>query len=85
MRRTNLAKHGLDFAVLDQFDWEAANIEEDIDAEYGERREVATGPIGATLYIYTLRGEEDHAISLRRAERKERRRYVEKIRASHRG
>ena len=46
---------------------------------YGERREVAIGWIDDALYVYvyTMRGEEDHAISLRKANPKERRRYAE--------
>jgi uncharacterized DUF497 family protein len=85
-RKSNLAKHGVDFALLSEFDWDSADIDEDIDAEHGERREIAAGWIGINLYVYvyTLRGEEDHAISLRKAEKKDYRRYVEKTRALHR-
>jgi uncharacterized DUF497 family protein len=51
-RRTNIAKHGVDFLRLSLFDWDSADIEEDADAEYGERREIATGWIGADLHVY---------------------------------
>jgi uncharacterized DUF497 family protein len=80
-RRSNLAKHGVDFALVEQFDWHLAVISEDESEAYGEQRERAVGPIGATIYVYvyTLRGDEDHAISLRRAEKSERRKYAKEI------
>jgi uncharacterized DUF497 family protein len=79
-RRSNLAKHGVDFAIAERFDFVAAIIEEDESEAYGEQRQIATGRIDDTIYVYvyTLRGEEDHAISLRRATPRERRRYAEK-------
>ena len=79
-RRSNLAKHGVDFAVAERFDFVTAIIEEDTNESYGEQRQIAIGRIDDTLYVYvyTLRGDEDHAISLRRATPRERRRYAEK-------
>jgi uncharacterized DUF497 family protein len=46
---------------------------------YGEQREVAIGWIDDTLYVcvYTLRRDEDHAISLRKANPREWRWYAE--------
>jgi uncharacterized protein len=78
-RRRNLAKHGVDFALVERFDFETAVFIEDDSEGYGERREIAIGWINDALYvyIYTLRGEADHAISLRKAGRRERRIYVE--------
>jgi hypothetical protein len=77
-RRSNLRKHGVDLALAEHFDWATAIIEEDDSEAYGEQRERATGLIGTTLYvyIYTLRGGEDRAISLRPASKSEKRRYV---------
>ena len=79
-RRRNLAKHGVDFAIAEQFDFVTAVIEEDDSERYGEQRQIATGRIGDALYVYvySLRGDEDHAISLRKATPRERRRYAEK-------
>jgi uncharacterized DUF497 family protein len=79
-RRSNLSKHGVDLALAEQFDFVTALIQEDNSEAYGEQRQVATGRIGDTLYVYvyTLRGDEDRAISLRRATPRERRRYAEK-------
>ena len=78
-RRSNLAKHGVDLAIAERFDFVTAIIIEDDSEAYGERREVAIGWIDDALYVYvyTMRGEEDHAISLRKANPKERRRYAE--------
>jgi uncharacterized protein len=79
-RRRNLAKHGVDFAIAEQFDFVTAVIEEDDSERYGEQRQIATGRIGDALYVYvySLRRDEDHAISLRKATPRERRRYAEK-------
>lgn len=78
-RRSNLAKHGVDLAIAERFDFVTAIIVEDESDAYGEQREVAIGWIDDALYVYvyTMRGEEDHAISLRKAEPKERRWYAE--------
>ena len=47
-RRSNLAKHGLDFAALGNFNWGDAVFEEDGSAR-GEQRVKATSWIGAML------------------------------------
>lgn len=77
-RATNLQKHGVDLALAGQFDFVTAEIDEDTSEEYGERRERAVGAIGDKLYVYVYTlddNDEDHAISLRRATPKERRKY----------
>jgi uncharacterized DUF497 family protein len=73
--------------LAEQFDWSRAMIEEGDSEAHGEQREVATGWIGAALFIYvhTLRGEEDHAISLRKARPAEARRYAREFGPSDRG
>jgi uncharacterized protein len=78
-RRSNLAKHGVDLALAERFDFVTAIIIEDDSEAYGEQREVAIGWIDDALYVYvyTLRGDEDHAISLRKANPKEWRWYAE--------
>ena len=80
-RRSNLAKHGGDFAIAERFDFHTAWIREDASEAYGERRDIAVGWIDDALYVYvyTLRDKEDHAISLRKATPKEQRRYVEEV------
>jgi uncharacterized DUF497 family protein len=79
--RENLAKHGIELTAAGRFDWEHAVIEEDPSAEYGEQRERATGRIDNALYvyIYTLRGDDEHAISLRKATKQEARRYAKEL------
>ena len=79
-RRRNFQKHGVDLAIAERFDFVTAIIQEDDSETYGEQRQIAIGRIEDALYVYvyTLRGEEDHAISLRKATPRERRRYAEK-------
>lgn len=78
-RRANLAKHGVDLALAERFNFVTAMIEEDRSHAYGEQRERAVGWIDNDLYVYvyTLRGDDDHAISLRKATSREARRYAE--------
>jgi uncharacterized DUF497 family protein len=42
-RASNLDKHGVDFEAMEEFDWEAADIE--ASPRGGEMRYIATGPI----------------------------------------
>lgn len=79
-RATNLAKHLVDFADADFFDWGRALVVEDVRRNYGEARFVALGPLGMTLYslAFTRRGQEIRIISLRKASRKERKSYEQK-------
>jgi uncharacterized DUF497 family protein len=83
-RRRNISKHGVDLAIAERFEFDTAFLEEDRSEPYGEQRETATGRIDDALYVYvyTLRGDEDHAISLRKATPKERRRYAKEITSS---
>ena len=84
-RRTNLAKHGVDLALAERFDFETAAYEDDWESE-GEQRFRAIGWIDDRLYflVYTIRGDETHAISLREADKKEQRRYVKRLPPSYR-
>ena len=74
-RSSNLDKHGVDFEAMEEFDWEAADIE--ASPRGGEIRYIATGPIGARLHVavHTRRGERTRIISLRKADRQEVRDY----------
>lgn len=71
-RRTNLAKHGVDFAIVYRFEWESAGF---IGSELHnhEQREIAVGLIGDMLYlmVYTERGDKCRIVSLRLATRHE--------------
>ena len=74
-RASNLDEHGVDFEAMEEFDWEAADIE--ASPRGGEMRYIATGPIGARLHVavHTRRGERTRIISLRKADRQEVRDY----------
>ena len=76
-RRTNLAKHGIDFEVARQI-FEGRFIErEDRRTSYGEQRMIAYGESGGVVLcvVYTQRGQRRRIISIRRARRDERKDY----------
>ena len=78
-RRQNLRDHSVDFTAVYEFNWDFAVRRVDDREDYGELREQAIGFIGASLYmlVSTERtddlGEVIWVISLRKANRKERR------------
>ena len=78
-RRKNLKDHGLDFfgceAVWDNF----TITREDVRQAYGEKRLVTFGLLEATVVVlvHTERRSGSHIISLRKAERYEKRYYFE--------
>lgn len=76
-RRANLAKHGVDFAEMDTFQWDTAL--EAFDDRHDEPRWLAAGLIDDQLHVvaYTVREEVVRVISLRRATPRERRHYAE--------
>ena len=78
---TNQAKHGVSLALADELDWEAALVWVDGRFEYGELRMIALAPNSGILYYvaFVERGELRRVISLRRANRREVRHYVENI------
>ena len=77
-RKQNRLKHGVDFVVVEDFDWTTALIAVDDREDYGELREIAVGFIGIRLHVmaYTLRDEDlVRVIMLRKATRTEAKRY----------
>ena len=74
--RRNLRKHKIDFAVIVDFEWDTA-ISREMQLEDGEERSVTFGFIGVKLHVlvYTERGDKIRVISLRHAEKQEKRRY----------
>ena len=77
----NIRERGLPFSLVnDAFEWATAQVIEDARRDYGERRYRALGFIGARLHavIYTPRAAGLHVISLRKANRREVRRYAAK-------
>ncbi len=81
-RAANRRDHKIDFTAAYEFDWQTAFVFVDDREDYGELREVAIGFIGPGLYVltFTRRGEQIRIISLRKAERRDVRRYVEENR-----
>jgi uncharacterized DUF497 family protein len=73
----NLAKHGIAFERIEDFDWHSALIRADTRQDYGEVRLVALGLIGARLHhvTFTIRRKVTWIISLRKASDKEMDRY----------
>ena len=80
-RRQNLRAHGVDFTAVSHFDWRLAAVTIDDRENYGELREVATSFIGAVPYALTFTERYDDlgpyvwVISMRKANRKERKEY----------
>jgi uncharacterized DUF497 family protein len=75
----NQTKHGMSLSVAGELDWEAALVWMDDRFEYGETRMIALAPKTQTLdYVaFVDRGEARRVISLRRANRREVKHYVE--------
>lgn len=77
----NRAKHGVSLALARELDWESALVWLDERFEYGELRIIALAPKSKILYYvaFVNRGEVRRIISLRRANRREVKRYVQSI------
>jgi len=78
---TNLARHGVSLSLAGKLDWDAALVWVDDRFDYDELRMIALAPEGDTLYYVAFvdRGEVRRIISLRRAERREVKHYVENL------
>ena len=78
---TNQAKHGVSLALAGELDWEAALVLIDERFEYNEMRIIALAPKTSILYYVAFvdRGEMRRIISLRRANRREVKHYVQSI------
>lgn len=76
---SNQAKHGLSLALAASLDWEEALVWIDERYEYGELRMIALAPETGILYYVAFvdRTETRRIISLRRANRREVKHYVE--------
>ena len=82
-RERNIAKHGVDLALAEAFEMDAALVDEDTTEVYNEQRFRTISPIGDNLYVYIYAWDgtesQEHAIILRLAEPKERRYYAKNI------
>ncbi len=82
--RLNLEKHGLSLSLAEELDWDAALLWIDDRQDYGETRVLALAPKTEILYYVAFvdRADVRRIISLRRANRREVRRYVQVFQAS---
>ena len=77
--RINQAKHRVSLVAAAAIDLARAIVIEDRRIDYGETRYLAYAPIEGRLHVlwFTMRGTVLRAIGLRRANRRERRKYGE--------
>jgi len=77
----NQAKHGVSLSMASKLDWDTALVWVDERFEYGEARMIALAPKTEVLYYVAFvdRGEMRRIISLRRANRREVKYYVENL------
>ena len=77
----NQAKHGVSLLMAVELDWEAALVWVDERFEYSEMRLIALAPDTEILYYVAFvdRGEARRVISLRRANRREVKHYVQSL------
>jgi uncharacterized DUF497 family protein len=76
---TNQLKHGVSLAMAAELDWDAAWVWVDERFNYSEMRMIALAPKTEILYYvaFVNRGDVRRIISLRRANRREVKHYVE--------
>ena len=77
----NSEKHGVSLSLAAFLDWDAALLWIDDRQDYGELRVLALAPNTGILYYVAFvdRGDKRRIISLRRANRREVKRYVQII------
>ncbi len=77
----NRAKHGVSLALATDLEWDLLLATADTRRDYREDRLIGFAPIGNRVYcvVFTDRGNERRAISLRKANRREVTRYARKI------
>jgi uncharacterized DUF497 family protein len=73
----NLLARGISFELAAEFEWDSALLVEDLRKDYGERRFQALPLIGDRLHmmVFTPRANKAHVISLRKANKREVKRY----------
>jgi hypothetical protein len=77
----NLAERGLSMDLAERLDWATALIWEDTRKHYGERRYCVLGFIAGRLHsvVFTPRDGKPRVISLRKANKREVKRYEKAI------
>lgn len=73
----NVRKHGISLASAEEMDWNDLLIEADSRYDYGEDRYLAYGVLNNRVYamVFTKRPFGPRIISLRKANRRERKKY----------
>ncbi len=76
---TNHRKHGVSLTLAESIDWREVWCAPDCRRDYGELREIGYAQIEGHLYcvVFTQRGRTFRVISLRRANAREVKRYVD--------
>ncbi|WGS46815.1 BrnT family toxin [Burkholderia sp. JSH-S8] len=76
---SNIAKHGVSLELAAELEWSEVMAGVDSRHDYKEVREIGFGVIGERLYcvVFTQRGNVMHIISMRRANKREVKSYVE--------
>ena len=79
--RANQEKHGIALNQAEYFEWDEVLTIPDTREDYGEERFIGYGLLGGSLHalVYTYRGDNIRVISLRKANRKERKTYAKNI------
>jgi len=74
----NIRKHGMSLALAKDLEIDEAQVMKDTRKDYGEDRFIAVGLLNGRLCVlaFTLRDDKVRAISLRRANPRERRRFA---------
>lgn len=80
-RRSNLKKHGFDFTEAELVFAGPTLSTEDMSSNYGEQRLKTLGLLRdmVVMITHTPRGEDDHIISIRKADRHETHTYYSQI------
>lgn len=75
----NIAAHGVSLAIAEKIKWDAELVNEDTRKNYGETRMIGFAPIGDRLFcvVYVDRADGRRIISLRKANLREFKKYVE--------
>lgn len=76
----NFHTHGYEFSICEQLFLGEFTDQVDDKRDYGEQRHIATGSVASTVLVavYTLRNEGKRIISVRRANRNERKGYFKR-------
>jgi len=78
---TNQSKHGVSLALAKHLEWDWLLAEPDIRKDYGEQRIIGYAPISDRVFcvVYADRDNERRIVSLRKANKREVKRYAVQI------